>query len=258
MSISACLQFTFSDAIQPQILCTIANGLTFICTHNIDVYIYIHMLYTSYILSRVWVTTEWVWIGDSIYWPLTQQVTLSNYNSLTGLHNLKVTVTEAHKKSSVFTSRFLVTDPIISSVNVLTGWRISHNWLRVWVLCYDRRSVGQSALEKSTHLGLTTKFLLLSDSYGFVDVGRSLWREVVSVVYNCCWSSPAQSFSGPSPVGLATIFYCPRFETSLFVASYDSQSYGWGIRPRLHTGLVIYILVYYFPCMTTMCVAATN
>jgi hypothetical protein len=26
-----------------------------------------------------------------------------------------------------------------------------------------------------------------------------------------------------SPVGLATIFYCPRFETSLFVASYDSQ-----------------------------------
>jgi hypothetical protein len=40
----------------------------------------------------------------------------------------------------------------------------------------------------------------------------------------------------PSPVGLVTIFYCPRFETSLFVASYDSQGYGGGIRPRLHTG----------------------
>jgi hypothetical protein len=25
----------------------------------------------SYILSRVWVTTDGVWIGDSIYWPLT-------------------------------------------------------------------------------------------------------------------------------------------------------------------------------------------
>jgi hypothetical protein len=49
-------------------------------------------------------------------------------------------------------------------------------------------------------------------------------------------ASPAQSFSGPSPVGLVTIFYCLRFETSLFVASYDSQGYGGGIRPRLHMG----------------------
>jgi hypothetical protein len=28
-----------------------------------------------------------------------------------------------------------------------------------------------------------------------------------------------------------------RFEISLFVASYDSQGYGGGIRPRLHTGV---------------------
>jgi hypothetical protein len=35
---------------------------------------------------------------------------------------------------------------------------------------------------------------------------------------------------------LAIIFYCLRFETSLFVASYDSQGHGGGIRPRLHTG----------------------
>jgi hypothetical protein len=31
------------------------------------------------------------------------------------------------------------------------------------------------------------------------------------------------------------MFYCIRFETSLFVASYDSQFYGGGIRARLHT-----------------------
>jgi hypothetical protein len=37
-------------------------------------------------------------------------------------------------------------------------------------------------------------------------------------------------------LGLATVFYCLRFETSLFVASYDSQGHGGGIRPRLHTG----------------------
>jgi hypothetical protein len=41
----------------------------------------------------------------------TQLVTISIYNSLTGLHTLKITVTAAHTKSSVFTSRFLVTDP---------------------------------------------------------------------------------------------------------------------------------------------------
>jgi hypothetical protein len=71
---------------------------------------------------------------------------------------------------------------------------------------------------------------------GFVDLGRPLWREDGSVVYNCCWPSAAQSFSGPSPVGLVAIFYCLGFETSLFVASYDSQGHGGGIRPRLHTG----------------------
>jgi hypothetical protein len=39
-----------------------------------------------------------------------------------------------------------------------------------------------------------------------------LWREDVSVVYNCCWSSPVQRFSGPSPAGLMTKFYSHRFE----------------------------------------------
>jgi hypothetical protein len=75
-----------------------------------------------------------------------------------------------------------------------------------------------------------------------------------SAVYNCCWPSPALSFSGPSPAGFVTIFYCLRFETPptwrirspylypqgtgfLFVASYDSQGYGGGIRHRLLTGL---------------------
>jgi hypothetical protein len=33
-----------------------------------------------------------------------------------------------------------------------------------------------------------------------------------SVVYNCCSPSPAQSFKGPSPAGLMTIFYCLRIK----------------------------------------------
>jgi hypothetical protein len=78
------------------------------------------------------------------------------------------------------------------------------------------------------------------DSYVLDSVGRPLWREDGSVFCMCHWPLPAQSFSGPSSLGSATIFYCLRFETSLFVASYDSQGHGGGIRPRLHTGLQIY------------------
>jgi hypothetical protein len=54
-----------------------------------------------------------------------------------------------------------------------------------------------------------------------------------------------QSLSGPSPLELATVFYCLRFETSLFVTSYDSQGYGGGIRPRLQTGFSDLIFLYY-------------
>jgi hypothetical protein len=85
-----------------------------------------------------------------------------------------------------------------------------------------------------------TRYLLLFDSYGlvFFFVGHPLWREDGSVFCIRCWPLPAQSFSSPSPLELPTIFYCLRFETSLFVASYDSQGHGGGIRPRLHTGML--------------------
>jgi hypothetical protein len=42
-----------------------------------------------------------------------------------------------------------------------------------------------------------------------------LSRQDGSVVYNFCWASPAQSFSGPSPAGLMTTFYCLRLETPI-------------------------------------------
>jgi hypothetical protein len=76
-------------------------------------------------------------------------------------------------------------------------------------------------------------------SYDFIFVGRPPWRDDGSVFCICCWPLPAQSFSGLTPLVLAIIFYCLRFETSLFVAFYDSQGHGGGIRPRLHTGSLI-------------------
>jgi hypothetical protein len=107
-----------------------------------------------------------------------------------------------------------------------------------------RLTVGQSvSLGVEPHLGLMTRYLLLFHSYGLVFVGRPLWREDGSVFCICCGSSPPQSFSGPSPLDLPTIFYSLSFETSLFVACYDSQGHGGGIRPRLHTGLTDWSLL---------------
>jgi hypothetical protein len=92
-------------------------------------------------------------------------------------------------------------------------------------------------------------------------VGLPLSYKRTAVVYNCCWPSPAQSFSGASPEGLMTKFYSLRFETppilkvkvpvfifprnrvvqlypqalgSPFVGSYNSQGYVGGIRTRPH------------------------
>jgi hypothetical protein len=47
-----------------------------------------------------------------------------------------------------------------------------------------------------------------SDSYVLDSVGCPLWLGDGSVFCMCRWSFPAQSFSGPSPLGLATVFYC--------------------------------------------------
>jgi hypothetical protein len=67
-------------------------------------------------------------------------------------------------------------------------------------LYYDRQSVGQSILVSGTHLGPATNFspslfLLFLDSFGFVDVGRPLWREVGSVLFSFCRASPGQPLS---------------------------------------------------------------
>jgi hypothetical protein len=73
----------------------------------------------------------------------------------------------------------------------------------------DRRSVGQAVLESGTRLGPTTTFLLLSDVCWFL-MWRPPWREGVSVTYsyNCFWTLPAESLSGPSPAGLMTLICC--------------------------------------------------
>jgi hypothetical protein len=96
---------------------------------------------------------------------------------------------------------------------------------------------GQSiSLGVEPYLGFMTKYLCLTVTVFFF-VGRPLWREDGSVFCISYWPLSAQSFSGSSHLRLATIFYCLRFETSLLVASYDSQGRGGSIRPRRYTGV---------------------
>jgi hypothetical protein len=129
-------------------------------------------------------------------------------------------------------------------------------------LCYDWRLVSRPVLVSYPYLGPKTRFLLLSDSCSFVDVGCPLWREDGSVIYDCCWSSPAQSFFGASPVRLSTyftvsdlrlpnlegqipVFTSPRNRMaqlyrqtlgSLVITSYNSQGYSGGIQTHFHAG----------------------
>jgi hypothetical protein len=108
---------------------------------------------------------------------------------------------------------------------------IVHNHATIHTL---RLTISQLvSLGVEPHLRLMTRYLLLFNSYGLVFLWRPLWRVDGFVFYICCWPSPAWSFSRPSPLGLVTIFYCLKFETSLFIASYDSQGHGGGIRTRL-------------------------
>jgi hypothetical protein len=71
---------------------------------------------------------------------------------------------------------------------------ISSSW---WQAPWDPRSVFFSKL--------TLAVIVLMQ--------RPLWRKDGSVVYNCYLPSLAQSFSGPIPAGLLTIFYCLILET---------------------------------------------
>jgi hypothetical protein len=100
-------------------------------------------------------------------------------------------------------------------------------------------TVSQSvSLGVEPHLGLMTR-LLPFYSYGLVFVGRLLWQEDGSVFRICCWTLPAQSFSDPSPLGLATIFHCLSWVE--FHVTTDGQPASlfwnkapiWGLSPDL-------------------------
>jgi hypothetical protein len=77
------------------------------------------------------------------------------------------------------------------------------------LLYYDQQSVGQSVLVSGPATNFShSLFDYFLDSFGFVDVGLPLWREVGSVLFSFYRASPAQPFSDLSPTGLISIVYC--------------------------------------------------
>jgi hypothetical protein len=87
-----------------------------------------------------------------------------------------------------------------------------------WVLYYDRR------------------FLLLSDSYGFVDVGRSLYDERTGLSFTIAAGLRERGYFESESRGTRDHILLSQIRDFPFVASYDSHGYGGGIRPRLHKG----------------------
>jgi hypothetical protein len=114
-------------------------------------------------------------------------------------------------------------------VHIPAGWRLEPGLDSKSKSHCDWRSVSQSVSLVSSPIwgSWPDIYYCLTVTVLFLWSAVSDERTGLSFV-NTAGPCQAQPFSGP--------FYCLLFETSLFVASYDSQGDGGGIRPRLHTG----------------------
>jgi hypothetical protein len=88
-----------------------------------------------------------------------------------------------------------------------------------WSIClpksklyYDRQSWYQAPIWDPRPIFPHSLWFSFFDSFGLVDVGRPLWREVGSVLFSFCRASPAQLFSDMS---LVSLVYCLYFWDSL-------------------------------------------
>jgi hypothetical protein len=113
----------------------------------------------------------------------------------------------------------------LTEVNVKVTLRLAVYRQSKPKLCYDRWSVGQSVLVSSTHLGLKTRFLFLSDSCDFVGMGRPL--EVQSYV-TTDGQSASLSWNKAPLWGLRPDFYYCLTVASLLM---------WGALSDERTGL---------------------
>jgi hypothetical protein len=156
-------------------------------------------------MYSVWGTWPLLTAKCTMFWPLLDaNCNLLCYRRpLNLLHSFIYDSTSRHYNLSFTMS----SDPLLSCLGAALGSLLSsisvcpECWqLTGWLLLTESESYvttdSQSAsLSWYKHpSGLTTRFLFpygirnMSDSCGFVDMGRSLWREDGSVVCNCFWS----------------------------------------------------------------------
>jgi hypothetical protein len=57
------------------------------------------------------------------------------------------------------------------------------------------------------------QIFVIANSCGYAELGRPLWHEDGSIVYNSLWPSQAHSFSNLSPAALIAVFYCQIFKS---------------------------------------------
>jgi hypothetical protein len=140
----------------------------------------------------------------------------------------------------------------------LTRCRLTEVYL-LWnkFVYFLKRGACGSVCVRVTHLGLKSRFLFLSDSCGFVE-GGTISDERMGLSFTIAAGPRQRSHSRVrvprdsrphftvsnsrllQPGGPFLPIYIPHEQGgpvlgSLFVASYDSQGYGWGMWPRLHT-----------------------
>jgi hypothetical protein len=162
---------------------------------------------------------------DHLY---TRLVITSNYRATANLHSSQITTVHAKPFPAycVFTSRFLTTafnsgDPSASRAEVLSSQTPVQNSSELTTelvesqshIATDGQSVSKSwsrAPSGAHNQIFSTVRHLRSCFCGMSCLKRGRFCFCIS-----CWSLPAQSFSGPSPLGLATIFCCLRFKTSI-------------------------------------------
>jgi hypothetical protein len=153
-------------------------------------------------------------------------------------------------------------------------------WLSESKLCYDRLSVGQSVLVLSPHIGPKPHFhccQLWACCYGAPTLtrGRVCRLQLLLVLASSVilgsesrgthdYILLSQIRDSPSLEGQVPIFISPRNRVarlypqalgSLFVASYDSQGYGGGIRTSLHAGHVA-VSILRFLYIISYCIAS--
>jgi hypothetical protein len=128
---------------------------------------------------------------------------------------------------------------VVGRVNFYAVRVFRLSWVWVWVSCYDRRSVGQSASlsrNEAPIWGLRPDFY-----YCQTVAGLLMWNVLSDERTDLSFTNdvgPRQRSHSQVRVPWDSWLYftISDSKTFLFVASYDSQCYGGGIWPRLHTG----------------------